>query len=85
MCYCVQTMHFVEALLEYASLLGDIFQGQNSFSLGTSDSEKKKAVGQYLGMCCSSEGHYVQIGNVITCSASFRCSQPQHGTQGSQL
>lgn len=44
------TMRFVQALLEYAAALGDIFQGLNSFSLGgsTSDLEKKKAVGQYL-------------------------------------
>lgn len=44
-------MRFVKALLEYAGALGDIFQGLNSFSLGsdTSDLEKRKAVGQYLG------------------------------------
>ena len=44
-------MRFIEALLEYADFLGDIFQGVNSFSLGSgiSEVEKMKAVGQYLG------------------------------------
>lgn len=51
-------MRFIEALLEYEQFLGEIFLGQNSFSLGngTTDMEKKKAVGQYLGelfgVCC---------------------------------
>lgn len=48
----LQTLRFIETLLEYEDLLGDIFQGQSSFSLGnrSTESEKKKAVGQYLGI-----------------------------------
>ncbi len=44
-------MRFIESLLEYVDLLGDIFRGQNSFSLANemSEDEKRKSVGQYLG------------------------------------
>lgn len=44
------TMRYIEALLDYAGALGDIFQGFSSFSLAsdTSELEKRKAVGQYL-------------------------------------
>lgn len=44
-------MRFIEALLEYEDFLADIFQGLDSFSLGngTTEIEKKKAVGMYLG------------------------------------
>lgn len=44
------TMSFIKDLLEYANSLGEIFQGLNSFSLssGSSEFEKKKALGQYL-------------------------------------
>ena len=44
-------MRFIEAVLEYEQFLGEIFLGQNSFSLGngTSEMERKKVVGQYLG------------------------------------
>ena len=47
----LQTMSFIKDLLEYANSLGEIFQGLNSFSLssGSSEFEKKKALGQYLG------------------------------------
>lgn len=54
----LQTMSFIKDLLEYANSLGEIFQGLNSFSLssGSSESEKKKALGQYLGEWCGEEG-----------------------------
>ena len=43
-------MRFIEAVLEYEQFLGEIFLGQNSFSLGnSSEAERKKVVGQYLG------------------------------------
>ena len=43
-------MRFVEALLDYDSFLGDIFQGQDSFAFGgMSELEKQKAVGAFLG------------------------------------
>lgn len=70
-------MRFVEDLLEYENSLGDIFQGQNSFSLGDEifQAEKKKAVGSYLGwsmtLFCWCVTYYFS-----TCAG---CPQPQHG------
>ncbi len=44
-------MSYLDSLLEYSESLGEIFQGRNSYSLagGSSDTDKKKAVGQYVG------------------------------------
>ena len=58
-------MRFIGAVLEYEQFLGEIFLGQNSFSLGngTSELEVKKSVGQYLG---ESLGRQAQVGMIVT-------------------
>ena len=47
----MQTMRYMDKLLEYSGLLGEIFQGRSSYSMGGSstESEKRKAVGHYVG------------------------------------
>jgi len=44
-------MRYMDKLLEYSGLLGEIFQGRSSYSLGggSLESEKRKAVGHYVG------------------------------------
>ena len=74
-------MRFIESLLEFADFLGDIFQGLNSFSLGNgiTESEKRKAVGQYLGGFGFAD---VQTCDHYNYSKGFGCGQLEHGTQG---
>jgi len=41
-------MWFVEQLLEFSRIIGDVFLGQSSFSGRSSDVERKTAVGMYI-------------------------------------
>lgn len=42
------TMWFIEQLLDYTRIVGDMFLGQSSFGRRSTDLERKKALGQYL-------------------------------------
>ena len=48
-CVCVQTLWFLENLLEYSRIVGEVFLGEGSFAARSSDQERRKALGQYLG------------------------------------
>ena len=84
-------MRYLDSLLEYSELLGEIFQGRNSYSLGTgsTEAEKRKAVGQYLGKSTPVLGetswswvHRDVFPSFLMCdSACGGCPQSEHGAQ----
>lgn len=49
--YCLshsQTMWFIEQLLDYSRILGEVLQGQSSYATSSTDLERNKALGKFL-------------------------------------
>lgn len=44
----LQTMWFIEQLLDYSRIVGEILQGQSSFAVSSTEADRNKVLGKFL-------------------------------------
>ena len=49
--FLLQTLWFMEQLLDYSRIVGEVLQGQSSFAVSSTDAERNKALGKFLSKC----------------------------------
>ena len=46
-----QTLSFMEQLLDYSRIVGEVLQGQSSFAVSSSDDQRNVVLGKFLSKC----------------------------------
>ena len=49
-----QTLSFMEQLLDYSRIVGEVLQGQSSFAVSSSDDQRNVVLGKFLSKSLSS-------------------------------
>ena len=53
-CFVSQTLSFMEQLLDYSRIVGEVLQGQSSFAVSSSDDQRNVVLGKFLSKSLSS-------------------------------